>query len=235
MSILTRWRSRLRTRERLERSAKSRHTRAQHDLDSARQRGVHPRGPLVAARDAATKLLGKRRAQVAYAKRVIRRYEQEQSPAMKAVKWALAQVGTVEHPAGSNWGPKISDWTRATGYAGPVPWCACFATEAAGRGGAPRLRNGFCPAILTGSLGGYRRVSSPRPGDFALFKFPGVSGATADHIGVVLEVGPGWVRCCEGNTSSGTGGSQNNGGGVFIRTRPRSLVAGWIRPPYPKG
>ena len=39
----------------------------------------------------------------------------------------------------------------------------------------------------------------------------------------------------EGNTSSGNGGSQNNGGGVYVRTRSTSIVAGYVRPPYPKG
>lgn len=152
-----------------------------------------------------------------------------------AVHWALEQVGTREQPEGSNWGGKIITWIRNTGYTGPVPWCACFATEAAAKGGAPRWRNGYCPSIARAGVLGYERVTDPRPGDFALFSFPGVGGAEADHIGVVVEVTSSTVKCAEGNTSPGTAGSQNNGQGVWLRTRSRSLVSAWVRPPYPKG
>lgn len=151
-----------------------------------------------------------------------------------AVRWALSQVGTVEQPNGSNWGPKIADWIKACGYTGPVPWCACFATEAATHGGAARLRNGYCPAIAAG-IGSYRRVplAQARAGDFILFAFPGVGGAEPDHIGVLVARDAATVTCVEGNTSPGTAGSQNNGQGVYQRTRPTSLVHSVIRPPYP--
>jgi hypothetical protein len=212
MSVLTRWRGRLQTRKALEATARKRYI-------------WHP--------TAAGKLLLKtRRGQVAEAQRVIKRHEHDDTPAAKAVRWALSQVGVGEHPNGSNWGHPVQDWITATGYGYPVPWCACFATEAATHGGAPKLRNGYCPAILAG-IGGYKRVSHPRPGDFALFKFPGVSSASADHIGVVVSVTAATVTCVEGNTSPTNGGSQNDGGGVYLKTRPRSLVAGFVRPPYP--
>lgn len=212
MSVLSRWRDRLRTRKNLESRARKRYIWNPTSKNKA--------------------TLKLRREQVAYAQRVIARHQGDQPGAERAVRWALAQVGTGEHPDGSNWGHPVQDWITNTGYAGPVPWCACFATEAAMHGGAPKLRNGYCPAILAG-VAGFERVSSPRPGDFALFKFPGVSSATADHIGIVESVTASTVTCVEGNTSPTTAGSQNNGGGVYLKTRSRSLVAGWIRPPYP--
>jgi hypothetical protein len=157
--------------------------------------------------------------------------------AKAALTWALAQVGTVEHPAGSNWGPKIRDWIKASGYTGPVPWCACFATEAAHAGGAAKWKTGYCPTILAGNAAlGYKRVPAAlaQPGDFVLFKFPGVSNASADHIGILTSApSGGYVNTVEGNTSSGLGGSQNNGDGVWARTRSTSLVAGYVHPPYP--
>lgn len=212
MSVLSRWRDRLRTRKGLEQAARRRYI-------------WHP-----TASNRAT--LKQRREQVAFAERVIARHEHDETPAGKALKWALVQVGTGEHPDGSNWGHPVQDWIVATGYSYPVPWCACFATEAATHGGAPKLKNGYCPAILAG-IGNFKRVATPQKGDFALFKFPGVSSAAADHIGIVVSVAGTTVTCVEGNTSPTTAGSQNNGGGVYLKTRPRALVAGWVRPPYP--
>lgn len=154
-----------------------------------------------------------------------------------AVRWALWQAasGVVEHPAGSNWGPRIEDWIKASGYEGPVPWCQCFVNAAAAKAGAPQLRTGFTPTVLAG-IGGYRRIPQveARRGDFVFFKWAGVSKDTCDHVGLLLE-GPtgGVVKTVEGNTSPGTGGSQNNGGGVYVRTRSLSVVAGYVRPPYP--
>jgi cell wall-associated NlpC family hydrolase len=153
-----------------------------------------------------------------------------------AVAWALAQAGTVEHPAGSNWGPKIEDWIKASGYGGPVPWCQCFANAAAVQGGAPQLRTGFTPTVLNG-IGGYKRIPSTqaRAGDFVFYKWPGVSRDACDHVGVLLGApANGRVETVEGNTSSGVSGSQNNGGGVYHRTdRSTAFVVGYVRPPYP--
>ena len=47
---------------------------------------------------------------------------------------------------------------------------------------------------------------------------------------MVESAAAGTVTAIEGNTSAGDGGSQDNGGGVFRRTRSRSLVKAYIRP-----
>lgn len=159
--------------------------------------------------------------------------------AQQALTWAQAQVGTVEHPAGSNSGPGITAWERASGYGFPVPWCQCFANAAAVAGGAPQLKDGFTPTVLNGSHAGlgFNRISldAADPGDFVFFKWPGVSGFICDHVGVLVAKTASTVTCIEGNTSSSNAGSQNNGGGVFVRTRSRSLVAGAVSVPYPAG
>jgi hypothetical protein len=159
--------------------------------------------------------------------------------AQQALAWAQAQVGTVEHPAGSNAGPGITTWERASGYGFPVPWCQCFANAAAVNGGAPQLRDGFTPTVLNGSHAdqGFRRISldDADPGDFVFFKWPGVSNFSCDHVGVLIAKTAATVTCVEGNTSSSNAGSQNNGGGVFIRTRSRSLSPGAVSVPYPAG
>lgn len=173
------------------------------------------------------------------AKRRVKQIRRLEHDGQGALAWALRQVGTVEHPAGSNQGPKIDDWNRASGLApGPAAyWCQTFANAAARAAGAPQLRSAYTPAVLRG-MGGYRPipVSQARAGDFIYFKFPGVSRDPCDHVGVLDELRPGTVVCVEGNTSPPAGaGSQNNGGGVYVRERPRSLVVGAVRPPYPNG
>jgi hypothetical protein len=148
-----------------------------------------------------------------------------------AVKWAVAQVGTIER--GYNRGPKISDWIRASGGRDGWPWCQYFANAVLRHGGGPQLLSGYTVAVVQFArqgLYGLKTVSRdrPKPGDFVYFKFPGVSRDLADHVGVYIGGG----KTVEGNTSPGVGGSQNNGGGVFIRKRPWSTVAAVVRPTY---
>lgn len=158
-----------------------------------------------------------------------------------AVKWALAQVDTTEQPPGSNWGGKISDWIRATGYNSPVPWCGCFVNAAIIRAGVPSGAGwiGYTPAIVAHArrgTDGWKWVgpSEGRRGDLALFDTPG--GDPAVHVGLVLaRVDASTYDTVEGNTSSGPGGSQSNGGGVFRRQRSTGgtfHIIGHARPPY---
>ena len=60
------------------------------------------------------------------------------------------------------------------------------------------------------------------PGDIILYTF--------SHTGIVESVQGSTVTAIEGNTSAGSSGSQANGGGVFRRTRNKSLVRAYIRP-----
>lgn len=182
----------------------------------------------------ADKLLGRRRRQVRNARSILRSLQRHKGgSAQKALAWALAQVGTVEQPAFSNWGPKISDWIKASGYTFPVAWCQCFANAAAVAGGCPQLKTGYTPTVMRG-IGEFKPipVSQARPGDMIFFKWPGVSRDPCDHVGILKELRASTVVCVEGNTSPSNAGSQNNGGGVFLRERSRSLVAGAVRPPY---
>lgn len=162
--------------------------------------------------------------------------EQRKSGGDAAVRWALDQVGKTESPYGSNWGEPIQSWIQNCGYTSPVPWCGCFAREAAvDHGGADipaDYRMGYAGYIAddarTGS-NGFQAVSfdDARPGDVLVF------WGTA-HIGLCVEAPSGdSIQTVEGNTSSGTSGSQSNGGGVYRRTRSRSDVTVVARPDYP--
>lgn len=157
-----------------------------------------------------------------------------------ALAWAEKQIGTVEHPAGSNWGPKIQDWIALAGYLGPVPWCGAFANAAVIAGGVPSGAGwiGYTPSIVSHAkrnLGGWSWHSEGHPGDLALFDTPG--GDPAVHVGMCKrKLTSSTYATIEGNTSSGAGGSQDNGGGVFFRTRSTQgsfRIIGFARPPWP--
>lgn len=154
-----------------------------------------------------------------------------------ATKWARAQVGTVEHPAGSNTGPLIREWQKGAGM-GAGPWCGAFVHEAVEHGGLTitgEVR--YVPSAAaharagTGGLARWIPASdyrSARPGDLPCFDF---GGNVLAHIGLLVAVNADdTISTVEGNTSSGDAGSQDNGGGVFARRRAVSLVAGFARP-----
>lgn len=73
----------------------------------------------------------------------------------------------------------------------------------------------------------------PRLGDVVFFHFTG-EHAGANHTGFVVSADAGGVHTIEGNTSMpGAKGSQVNGGGVYARYRPYSIVIGYGRYPFP--
>jgi hypothetical protein len=162
--------------------------------------------------------------------------------ATAALAWAHDQIGTAESPHGSNKGPKITQWEIDSGYpwvekaAAGVSWCQCFANAVAAHGGAPLIKDGYTPDFLAGHYAkqGYvpGQLAGAHPGAFVYFKWPGVSRAICDHIGVLVAMTATTVTCIEGNTSPSSAGSQNNGGGVYLKTRSRSLVAGAVSVPY---
>lgn len=155
----------------------------------------------------------------------------------KAVRWALGRVGVVEHPPFSNSGPFISDWIRHGGGEPGYAWCQYFCSAALTVGGGEQLMSGYTPQVVEWARArqhGLKIVSwsQAEQGDFLFYKFPGVSGDVCDHVGLYLSQSGDSVNAVEGNTSPTSGGSQNNGGGVFRKTRSKSLVAYIVRPTY---
>jgi hypothetical protein len=143
---------------------------------------------------------------------------------------ARSHLGYTETPAGSNRTRFAAEARHANGYA----WCLTFLVAVARRLGVtlpdwgaytPTMANAFKRA-------GRWHTGTPQPGDWAFFDFPGDSKARIQHVGVVESADAKSVTCIEGNTSSGSRGSQDNGGGVYRRTRPRSHVVGYGRPAY---
>ncbi len=74
----------------------------------------------------------------------------------------------------------------------------------------------------------YKYDTTPQYGDLVLFDFTG-NHKTRQHVGCFVGMDGAALKCIEGNTSVT---SQDNGGAVMLRTRYRSQVVGYVRPPY---
>jgi hypothetical protein len=153
-----------------------------------------------------------------------------------AISFAHAQLGTMEHPAGSNTGPKIDAWQAACGVHA-APWCGCFVNACLVAAGFPSeewLR--YCPSIEASAKAGvggwsWHSLSEARNGDLITY-----GAAIAVHVGLVVVAAD--HVTIEGNTSAGAAGSQDNGGMVALRRRDWHAAGfparGIARPPYSK-
>lgn len=154
-----------------------------------------------------------------------------------ALYWALRQVGEVESPSGSNRGPKITMWQSEFGsWLVGQPWCGVFVGTALKRVKVPVNSRVAGVALIcedaekcvNGWKSFTRNASAAEPGDAVVLFGRGT------HVGLVVENDK--VRkvlhTVEGNTSPGTAGSQDNGGGVYLRTRPYAVVYGIAKPRY---
>lgn len=139
--------------------------------------------------------------------------------AVQAVNFALtmARKHIVEHPAGSNSGPYITDWERLAGYNSPVPWCGCFVNACLVAGGLHSQGGwgiGYVPNIeahAQSGIDGWRwhgHLADPEPGWIATF---GASGG--EHTELVVAHGKP-LKTVGGNTSD-QAGNDANGGGVW--------------------
>jgi hypothetical protein len=149
-----------------------------------------------------------------------------------AIAYARKYVGTTENPPGSNRGPKIDQWERMC-HMIAQPWCGAFSNAclvAAGFPSQPWMS--YCPTIegkARSREGGWswHPIGNARPGDLVLY-----GRNVAEHVELYAGAGATYG----GNTSSGSAGSQSNGGGVFKRGRnfadPGFPARGVARPPY---
>ena len=138
----------------------------------------------------------------------------------RALDIARRELGSTESPAGSN-RTKYGKWLGLDGQ----PWCMSFVQWCFDQAGAPLpCRTGSCSALLRWYRANQpeRVAQDPMPGDIVIYRF--------GHMGIVESASGSDVTAIEGNTSPGQGGSQDNGGGVFRRTRKRSLAEAYIRP-----
>jgi hypothetical protein len=200
-------------------------------LKTQRARLAQAEGTLAQSR----KLVQLMRKRVELTKRRIRSKE----AGAKATRYLVRHVGRTE--TATNDAPFLRGWeeglphNRLDWMIPGQPWCG-FACIAAWYFGAQKeLPDGtvYTPNIVNWAKQGVHYKSVPaseaKPGDLVVFNFPG--GEIADHVGLARDRAVnGLIPTVEGNTSSSNGGSQANGGGVYLRQRPVSLVAVVARP-----
>ncbi len=151
---------------------------------------------------------------------------------LAALRAAKGEVGTTEHPADSNDGPRVHQYEATTG-AYRQPWCGSFVTWAFLQAGVKLsgFNTAYVPSYIAAAHAGQHGLrivgkDQVEPGDLVCYDWQ--KDGIADHIGFV-EDGP-LDATVEGNTSFGPGGSQSNGGCVARRTdRSLSDVACFIR------
>lgn len=111
-------------------------------------------------------------------------------------------------------------------------WCGSFVGWICQRAGFdvdPYVWVPFVPYIENWARkNGFWRTDRARAGDIVVYGFGRSSG---QHTGIAWpdeSTGGDSYRAIEGNTSSGNGGSQTNGDGVYVRYRSRSTIRGWV-------
>lgn len=154
----------------------------------------------------------------------------------RALEIALAEAGRhVHEEGGPNTGPRVAQYQAATGLAGTGwAWCDAFCDFCFAQSGRPLDELERSAGVeRTFELAQQHRwlVADPGRGDLVCFQWD--SGAL-DHIGFVVQSQPdGSIKTVEGNTSGmpGVGRTQGEGDGVFVKIRPRSVCAAFIRVP----
>ena len=116
-----------------------------------------------------------------------------------------------------------------------VPYCAMFVSWVFDQAGAKcaGLPEAYCPYILNDAKSAGAVLADKtkaKPGDVILFDWGG--DGVCDHVGIVEKNLGSYVQTVEGNTSSGSSGSQSNGGGVYRRTRAWGTVRAVVRPSF---
>ena len=170
------------------------------------------------------------------------------SPSIETLKnWLLrAASGEIGYEAfndpqpGSKYGRWMADITDTPWLRGPsseVWWCAIFVSWCFDQAHVSwdALPSYNCDQIYSRALYDGRSqilsdVHDCKPGDIVLYNFHG--GRSCQHIGIIESNNGSTITTIEGNTSSGDGGSQHAGNGVWRRTRPFTYVRAIVRP-YP--
>lgn len=137
-----------------------------------------------------------------------------------------SEVGYLEHPPGSN----KTKFAEEAGHMQGAPWCSTFLVAVARRVGLELASyNPYTPTMANQFKREGRWSTTPQVGDVAFWDFPD-SKHRIQHVSVVLSFNRTSIVDIGGNTSSDHHGSEDNGGGVFIRKRPRKWAVGFGRP-----
>jgi hypothetical protein len=134
----------------------------------------------------------------------------------QALRYAIAELGVKENPAGSNSGPRVNQYLASAGLGPGYPWCMAFMNWCFRKAGLDiqhpnEASVGFFEAWAreNGHL-----VSAPARGDLICYRFD--ADNWPDHVGIIERVYAGSVDVIEGNTAVG---NDANGGMVMRRGR----------------
>lgn len=157
------------------------------------------------------------------------------SDLLKVARGEIGYSRWTDPKAGTKYGRWYAELTKSSyfGTSG-VPYCAMYVSWCLKQAGV--TCKGFpgasCGAILAAAKAAKKTVSkaSAKAGDIVMFSWDGDS--SPEHVGIIETVHSTYFTTIEGNTSSGSSGSQSNGGGVYRRTRSKSVVCAVIRPDF---
>jgi hypothetical protein len=154
----------------------------------------------------------------------------------RALEMALAEAAKhVHEEGGANTGPRVKQYQEASSLSGTGwAWCDAFCDFCFEEAGRPLdelersagVQHSFDLAKQKGWI-----VAEPARGDLVGFQW---DSGPLDHIGFVVQPMPdGSIKTVEGNTEAmaGTGHAQGEGDGVYVKVRPRSVCAAFIRVP----
>ena len=146
------------------------------------------------------------------------------------IKYCAGELNECENPKGSN-KTKYGLWFGFNG----VAWCCMFVCWIFDSAGVPlRItsnKKGFAHTryIIEFAIKHDLFTNNPKPGDIAMLDFK--RDQWIDHIGIFKEFqisGKGWPLIYEGNTSSDSKGSQDNGDGVYLKLRDPKFIFKYI-------
>lgn len=160
-----------------------------------------------------------------YAVNLVKQWQPDEPPAAGLMELALeAALGEVGYQEGAGNHTKYGAWYGLDGQ----PWCAMLCSWAAEQHDSQTFSKGqryaYVPYIVSDAVAhanGLRALSPSQATRGCLVCFDWGDDGVADHVGLVVDP-PGKgssFHTVEGNTSSGSSGSQSNGDGVYQRTR----------------
>jgi hypothetical protein len=158
------------------------------------------------------------------------------SQAKKAAQFYLDHAGWHEDGGRPNRAAWLDAWARDIGaWMIGQPWCGLAVYEACKAAGLILDKTTVSTVAIRSmaqrGVGGFKRwhppSATPKIGWVAVY---GTAASGPVHTGMYL----GDDRMGEGNTSPGNGGSQANGGGLYIRSlaQRRSWLLGWAEPAF---
>lgn len=152
------------------------------------------------------------------------------SVAEAIISKAEIQIGVKENPSGSN---KVKYNTAYYGRevsGSDYPWCCAFIWWLFKECNASSLfYGGKKTASCTTLMNYYKKKGqfskTPQVGCLVFYNWG--KGSVAQHVGIVTEIGSGYIKAIEGNTAVG---NDSNGGQVMERTRYTSQILGYAHP-----